>query len=60
VNKECNVSDPCRDRNPHGNSLSVPNGDSDMKWRFGRWSVEKKKGTHMRSTIKKEEAARAR
>jgi len=36
VNKECDVSHPCGDRNPHSNSLSVPNGDNAKHNQEGR------------------------
>jgi hypothetical protein len=28
VDKECNVSSPCANRNCHGNSVPIPDGDS--------------------------------
>ena len=32
MDKESNVSHPCSEHYPHGDDISVPNGDSMMVW----------------------------
>ena len=61
---ECNVGTPCENRNRHGNSVFIPDGDSTKPPHVSARIVEGlnlqnyREWTHMRRTINREAPAR--